>query len=261
MKRVYVCEDNITGIFSAIYDAWKTRLGETEIGIALKGVLEQELFCDYIEVQENERKVVAVENLIKRHLGEYAYWNIYHTLLSHDSEKADVILGMMLESRKIQDSTRIMEHLSHPKVRRVFEISRKVANEAHYYREIVRFKELQNGILFSEIEPRNQILSCLGEHFGNRFPLENWMIFDKTHQMAMVHESGKQWVLAHGEILDEKMTKNCSVKEAMYVKLWKGFFDSIAIKDRQSYERQRQHLPLHYRKYVTEFKTDRTEQV
>lgn len=45
-------------------------------------------------------------------------------------------------------------------------------------------------------------------------------------------------------------------EEAKYVKLWKGFFDSIAIKERESYERQRQHLPLHYRKYVTEFQTD-----
>jgi len=256
MKRVYVCTDSLTGIFSAIYDAWKTKLTENEVGIALRGSVEQELFCEYVEIRESEKKALAVEQLIKRHLGEYAYWNIYHTILSHDSKKADVILGMMLEARKIPDSTRIMEHLSHPKVRRVFEISRKVSNEAHYYREIVRFKELQNGILFSEIEPRNQILSCLGEHFANRFPLENWMIYDKTHQMVMVHEAGKQWIMVHGEQIDEKLITNCSAKETMYVKLWKGFFDSIAIKERESYERQRQHLPLHYRTYVTEFQTD-----
>lgn len=253
MKRVYVCTDNLTGIFSAIYDAWKTKLTESELGIALRGSVEQELFCEYVEICDNEKKAIAVEQLIKRHLGEYAYWNIYHTILSHDSKKADVILGMMLEARKIPDSTRVMEHLSHPKVRRVFEISRKVSNEANYYREIVRFKELQNGILFSEIEPRNRILSCLGEHFSNRFPLENWMIYDKTHQMVMVHETGKQWIMVQGEKLDEKMIRNCSAKESMYVKLWKGFFDSIAIKERESYERQRQHLPLHYRTHVTEF--------
>ena len=59
--------------------------------------------------------------------------------------------------------------------------------------------------------------------------------------------------MVHGEQIDEKLITNCSAKETMYVKLWKGFFDSIAIKERESYERQRQHLPLHYRKYVTEF--------
>lgn len=256
MKNVYICNDTVVGIFSAIYDAWKTRFEEKQLGIALRGMVEQELFCEYIEVEECDRKAVAVENLIKRHLGEYAYWNIYHTMLSHESKKADVILGMMLEARRIPDSTRIMEHLSHPKVQKVFELSRKVSNEAHYYREIVRFKELKNGILFSEIEPCNRILTCLGDHFTNRFPLENWIIFDRTHNMFLVHESGKQWVLVQDTDVNLDAIARVSNEEAKYVKLWKGFFESISIKERESYERQRQHMPLHYRKHVTEFQTD-----
>lgn len=256
MKNVYICNDTVTGIFSAIYDAWKTRLGEQQLGIALRGMVEQELFCEYIEVEESEKKAIAVENLIKRHLGDYAYWNIYHTILSHERDKGNAILGAMLEAKKISDSKRIMEHLSHPKVRRVFEIGRKVSNEAHYYIEIVRFKELRNGILFSEIEPRNRILTCLGDHFTNRFPLENWMIFDRTHNMFLVHENGKQWVLVQDTDVNLNAIAQVSNEEAKYVKLWKGFFESISIKERESYERQRQHMPLHYRKYVTEFQTD-----
>lgn len=256
MKNVYICNDTVTGIFSAIYDAWKTRLGEQQLGIALRGMVEQELFCEYIEVEESEKKAIAVENLIKRHLGDYAYWNIYHTILSHERDKGNAILGAMLEAKKISDSKRIMEHLSHPKVRRVFEIGRKVSNEAHYYIEIVRFKELRNGILFSEIEPRNRILTCLGDHFTNRFPLENWMIFDRTHNMFLVHENGKQWVLVQDTDVNFNAIAQVSNEEAKYVKLWKGFFESISIKERESYERQRQHMPLHYRKYVTEFQTD-----
>lgn len=259
MKNVYICNDTVTGIFSAIYDAWKTRLGAEQLGIALRGMVDQELFCEYIEVEECEKKAIAVENLIKRHLGENAYWNIYHTMLSHERDKGNAILGTMLEAKNISDSTRIMEHLSHPKVRRVFEVGRKVSNEAHYYIEIVRFKELKNGILFSEIEPNNRILTCLGDHFTNRFPLENWMICDKTHKMALVHESGKQWVLVQDTVINLDAIKQVSNKEAMYVNLWKGFFENISIKERESYERQRQHLPLRYRKYVTEFQKDIAE--
>ena len=253
MKNVYICNDTVQGIFSAIYDAWKTKLDESQLGIALRGMVEQELFCEYIEVEESEKKAIAVESLIKRHLGEYAYWNIYHTMLSHERDKANAILGMMLAARHIPKSTRIMEHLSHAKVRRVFEIGRKVSNEAHYYIEIVRFKELDTGILFSEIEPKNEILSCLGDHFSNRFPLENWIIYDKTHNMFLVHGSGKQWVLVREGNLNQEMVKRLSNKEAMYVNLWKGFFESISIKERESYERQRQHIPLKYRKHMTEF--------
>ncbi|MBQ8559928.1 MAG: TIGR03915 family putative DNA repair protein [Tyzzerella sp.] len=256
MRKKYICNDNITGIFSAIYDAWKTRLREEQLGIALKGMVDQELFCEYIEVEESQKKAIAVENLIKRHLGSQAYWCIYHAVLSSERDKGDAILGAMLESRKIPDSRRIMEHLSHPKVQRVFELSRKVSNEAHYYQEIVRFSELQSGILFSEIEPRNQILSCLGDHFANRFPLEDWMIYDKIHRMFLVHEKGKRWILVQDEELDRDAIKWFSATEALYVKLWKCFFESITIKERESYERQRQHLPLRYRTHVVEFQKE-----
>ena len=253
MKRVYVCNDGITGIFSAIYDAWKTKLEQDELGIVLKGCINQELFCEYVECVESEQKTIAVENLIKKYLGYEAYWDIYHAVLSNDDEKGDAILGMMLEAKKIADSKKIMQHLSHPKVRKVFELSRKVANESHYYKEIVRFKELENGVLFAQIEPRCQILTCLGDHFSNRFPLENWMIYDRTHKMFLVHRESKPWFLIIDEELNEDMAMRISEKERTYMRMWKGFFENIAIEERESYERQRQHLPLRYRKHVTEF--------
>lgn len=250
---MYVCNDGITGIFSAIYDAWKTKLEQENLGIVLKGCINQELFCEYVECEESEQKAIAVENLIKKHLGYEAYWDIYHAVLSNDAEKGDAILGAMLEARKIKDTKKIMQHLSHPKVRKVFELSRRVANESHYYKEIVRFKELENGVLFAQIEPQCQILTCLGDHFSNRFPLENWMIYDRTHKMFLVHREQKHWFLVVDEELNEDAIKKISEKERTYMQLWKGFFENIAIKERESYERQRQHLPLRYRKHVTEF--------
>lgn len=253
MKKVYVCNDTITGIFSAIYDAWKTRPVAEEVSVVLKNAIEQELFCEYIQVVESEKKTIAVENLIKKHLGYEAYWDIYHAVLSNDSEKGDAILGMMLEARNIENSKKIMQYLTHPKVRKVFELSRKVANEAHYYKEFVRFRELANGILFSQIEPKGQILVCLGDHFANRFPLENWMIYDKTHKMFLVHREQRNWVLAVDEELNEEMAENISANEAMYAKLWMGFFASVSIAERESYERQRQHLPIYFRTNMTEF--------
>ena len=52
MKRVYVCSDTLEGMYSAIYDAWKTKLESNSLGIALKKYVEMELFCEYIEVEE-----------------------------------------------------------------------------------------------------------------------------------------------------------------------------------------------------------------
>ena len=66
-----------------------------------------------------------------------------------------------------------MEHLGCPAVADVFSMSRSVSNEAHRYEEFIRFRELENGILFSEITPKAQILTCVADHFEDRFQLDH----------------------------------------------------------------------------------------
>lgn len=253
MKTIYVCSDSITGLFSGIYDAWKEGKTEDECGIAFLGSVEAELFCDYVEVEETEHKAAAVEKLIRRHLGQKSYWDIYHAALSEDKEKGNAILGTMLAARKIPDSTRIMEHLGHPKVEKVFELSRSVGGEAHNYKGFLRFRELENGVLYAEITPKNQVLTCIAPHFSDRLPLENWMIYDKTHRMFVVHEAKKKWVLVWDEGVDLSISDRISEKEKEYANLWKSFCKTIAIKERTNPRCQLQHLPLRYRPDMVEW--------
>lgn len=254
MKQVYICYDTITGIFSAIYDAWK-KSRDSEAGIALRGMMAPQLFCEYTEVEEKEYKSIAVERLIKKNLGYNAYWDIYHALLADDAEKADAVYHTILAARAVKDSRRIMEHLSNPYVSKVFELSRSVANEAHLFNEFIRFRELENGVLLSEITPKGQVLTCIADHFTNRFPLENWMVYDKTHKVFLIHQAKKNWVLVQGEELDGEMACRVSEAEGEFERLWKGFCKSISIKERENLALQRNHLPIHFRQDMTEFRS------
>ncbi len=252
MKQIYICHDTITGLYSALYDAWKeNRNGEA--GIELRGKTQQQLFCEYREVAECETKALAIERLIKRYMGYNTYWDVYHALLSDDPVKGEAVFHMMQEARNLQDSTKIMDHLSDANVAKVFELSRRVSNEAHVYEEFIRFRELENRVLFSEISPKSQVLTCIGDHFADRFPLENWIIYDRTHHVFLVHHAGKQWKLVWGEKLDEQAALKTSESQKEYERLWKGFFESVSIKERENPGLQRSHLPLRYRNQMTEF--------
>lgn len=256
MKTVYVCKDSITGIFSAIYEAWKRRNEERELGIALKGNVEPELFCEYQEIEESENKASAVERMIVRNLGSLVYRDLYYASLSRNVEKGDAILGTLLAARKMADGRKIMDCLGEPHVEKVFELSRNVGQEAHLLSGFVRFRELENGVLLSEITPKNQVLPCLAAHFQDRFPLENWMIYDKGRQMFAVHEARKQWVLAEGENFNERALEKLSDKEIELEELWRMFCKTIAIKERKNPICQRQNLPLWYRVNMIEFQEE-----
>ncbi len=259
MKTVYVCTDSVTGIFSAVYDAWKMHKTEEECGIALREFMERQLFCDYVEVSETEEKAAAVENMIRKHMGLLAYHDIYQAALAEDNEKGDAVLGTMFVAKRLKDSKKIMEHLSHPKVEKVFELSRRVGNESHFLVEFIRFRELKSGILYAPITPKCHVLTCIAPHFADRFPLENWMIHDKTHRAFAVHEARKKWVLlqeAYDEVQKEEYEekfKNMSEKEMEYETLFKSFCKTIAIKERENPVCQRGHLPLWYRPNMVEF--------
>ncbi len=252
MKQIYICHDTINSIFSAIYDAWKEHRDQ-EAGIALRGFMTPRLFCEYKESEESEQKSIAVERLIKNHLGYNAYWDIYHALLADDAGKADAVYQTMLAAREVSDARKIMEHLSNPHVAKVFELSRSVANEAHLFTEFIRFRELENGVLLSEITPKGQVLTCIADHFTNRFPLENWMVYDKTHKVFLVHQARARWVLVQGEELDQETAGRLSESESEFERLWKGFCSAIAIKERENPVCQRNHLPIHFRQDMTEF--------
>lgn len=253
MKKVYICSDNITGIFSAIYDAWKEGREEDNAGISLRDNLEQELFCEYVESEESEKKAAAVVQMIKKNMGAAVYMDIYQAVLAHDKDKGNAILRTLLAARKLPDSTKIMNHLSHSGVEKVFELSRRVGGEAHQFKGFLRFKELENGILFAEIEPKSQVLSCIAGHFSDRLPLENFMIYDRTHKMFVVHEAGHQWVLVLDDVTDTAKLNRVSEAQREYERLWKGFCKSISIKERENLILQRQNLPLRYRQDVVEF--------
>ena len=188
-------------MYSALHDAWK-ECRDGDAGIEVRGKTQQQLFCEYRTVAECEQKAVRLERMIKRYLGCNAYWDIYHALLSDDEAKGTAVFRAMQESRNIKDSKKIMDHLGNPDVAKVFALSRSVSNEAHMYEEFIRFRELENGILFSEITPKAQILTCVADHFTDRFPLENWMIYDKTHQVFLVHGAREQWGTCVGRAAD-----------------------------------------------------------
>lgn len=253
MKRVYVCHDNITGLLSALYDAWKERREDGEAEITFRGNIASKLFCEYVEVGSSEDKALAVQKMIQKNLGMQAYKMIYFAALSNDTEKGNAIWGTLQAARRMKDSKKVMDHLTEPSVEKTFELYRKVSNESHFFKEILRFKELESGILFAKIEPKSQVLTTIAPHFADRLPLENFMIYDEAHDEFIVHEAKKDWVLVSGVNVDFSKFERLSQEEMEIEKLWKVFFNTISIKERESRERQRQHLPIWYRKNIVEF--------
>ena len=260
MRIIYVCEDSLTGIFSGIYEVWKRKMTAEEAGLEVGDSFERRLFCEYIFCRAEERKALAVIRMIQKNLGADVYEKISYALLSADRRKAEMVFRAMLEAKKLSRKDRLMEHLGNEAVRAVFGMYRQVANEAHHYKGFVRFRELKNKTLFAKIEPKHAVLPCIAEHFADRFPQENWVIYDKTHEVFLIHEKGKryyflqQYMCMKGDSGSaQNITGGFSEEEMDYEALWKEFVQSISVAERENRALQNQNLPLRFRTNLVEF--------
>ena len=147
----------------------------------------------------------------------------------------------------------LMGNLANPAIHRVFELARFTANEAHYHLEFLRFRELENGILYAEIGPKNNVLTFIVPHFADRFPLENFVIYDERRNIYAMHPARGDWYLVYGEEEVNQIEHTLSQEEKKYSELFCQFFHTIAIKERENYRLQRNMLSLRYREYMTEF--------
>lgn len=124
-------------------------------------------------------------------------------------------------------------------------------HEAHLYTGFVRFSDYR-GALVAEIEPKGQVLPLLAAHFAARYPGENFLIFDRTHQAALIHQPGRT-ALMPVERLELPPT---TPEEEQYRRLWRAYHRAVSIEGRENPRCQLTHLAKRYRPMMTEFQEE-----
>lgn len=124
-------------------------------------------------------------------------------------------------------------------------------NESHLYVEFLRFT-MSDGVLISTIAPKNQVLPVLASHFCSRLKWETFMIYDKTHGMALVYQNQKHAILPVDDLAMPAPDEN----ERRYRELWKLLYRTIAVEGRLNPKCRMAHMPKRYWDYMTEFEDD-----
>lgn len=254
--RIYQCENSSDGILSAVFEAGISGYGHNYIKIqplAQDCTYNIELFSEYIKVETSAKKARNVLETIESRISHEAYIFVMSALLSEDGDRGNVIYQFVTYG--FTTGAGITKALQLECVARIFEIKRGVYNEAHFYKEFIRFQEVRRApsVLMAKIEPKNRILTLVTAHFEDRFNAEYFIIYDKSHKEASFHSAGGGCMIRILTEDEERRLDSLLDVNEQYADLWKIFFNSIAVDERKNYKLQRGNLALHYRKYMTEF--------
>lgn len=245
------CENSFEGIFTAIYDAFvyknnMTEKYEDDISISIGSEGNMMLFSQEIAINTDFEKAQKTVYAIQKKLGYSVYYTLLLALCHYNEDRATIVLGYLV--RGFKKGTRIQEHMADEYVMKVLEYSRKVSNEADKIRGFLRFSDI-NNVLISKIEPKCDIIPIIIEHFADRYACENFLIYDNKRNYSVVHPA----YCSHYFISGIPVEMNELTTHDNYEQMWKMYFQTMAIKERNNPTCQRNMLPKWYRNTMLEF--------
>lgn len=253
-EKYLVCEDSLEGIFTGIYEAYALREGHEHVHIQVGEEDNYRLFASYLHILPDVVKTGKVAQTLLGRLGESVYHALCRAAASCYQDKGEAVYRTVVDAITTGSGRRVMENLRNPYVQRTFELARYTANEAHYETEFIRFQELEQGVLFSRIGPKNNVVPFVMPHFADRLCPENFMIYDENRKLFGVHPAKEEWYLvsAPEDLMEDSL--RWSSKEEKYQELFKTFHETIGIKERENKRLQRQMCACRYQDYMVEFK-------
>ncbi|MDU5081821.1 TIGR03915 family putative DNA repair protein [uncultured Tissierella sp.] len=240
----YIYDGSFDGLLTSIYEAYYRR-GDIE-DIVPKDSMEENFLVQKVFISTDGEKSRKVYEAIKNKISEEALKRVFYAYLSELPRHGITILKYLQLGFKFGPQVDL--NLSNDIILKMDNINYKVGMEKHRMLGLIRFKQLENGILYSSIEPDYNIVGLLAPHFASRMMNENWAIHDVKRGIGVLYNK-KEWVIKDIEVTDSLIIKE---DEEDYQELWKAYFKSIAIQSRINPKLQKRNMPMRYWKHLVE---------
>jgi probable DNA metabolism protein len=131
-------------------------------------------------------------------------------------------------------------------------LARAVRHESGGMLGMVRFNKAPDGMYVAEIEPKYDILEMIVGHFRGRFPTGRWAIVDVMRCYGVFYDGKHTEYLefADPDTISRTIAENAPPDE--FTRMWKSYYDTMAIKERLNPRLLRRCLPVRYWKHLPE---------
>lgn len=244
MSVIYLYDGTFEGLVTSVYEGYYSKLKPSAIIDSEKYI--PTFFDQTITVYTDQIKAEKVIDAIRKKLGEEVFHTILYAFFSEDANVGTIVYRFTRVAFKLGPSS--IGYRAHEDIGPLLDLYRKVSREAHHLLGLIRFVELDNGILYSQFEGTYDVLTILGSHFFGRLSGERWVLHDLKRSRAVICD-GESWFVEEVSIPDNLTLHD---RELMFQNLWKTYFKHIAIQERVNPKLQMNNMPKKYWKYLIE---------
>ena len=243
---VYRYDGTLDGLMSCVFESYEKK----EMPDAILGPEDHQLsFFETREIKTDPARAARVLRSIPARISEEALQLVERAMLTCLPGREKHILAFLRFGFRVGAGVTDLRY--HDAVAPITNAVMQLGREAHLYTGFVRFTQ-NAGVLAAVIEPKNRVLTLIADHFVDRYPNDSFIIFDRTHHEAIVAKNGRGRIVP----LEALELPEPDEMERAVRALWRRFHAAVAITQRRNYKCQRGHLPLRYRRVMTEFTSD-----
>lgn len=248
-----VYDGTFEGLLSAVFDIYDRKLTP----VAITADRQTVLFGQQVTIETDPIKADRVFNGMCRYGRMQTCNMIFYAFLSNAEHiEMDIFRYLKLFFHYKRD---IAPMLSETYILRIHQMQKRVSREAERMRMFIRFEQANDGTFFAPIAPAYDVLRLVISHFKDRFVDQPWIIYDTRRKYGAYYNGSTVELIS---IEDERFSietgrLNSDIvaeQEMEYQRLWRRFFDEIAIKERKNLRVQQNFMPKRFWKYLTEKK-------
>ena len=242
----YIYDASFEGFLTCVYASYYQ---EKAKAISTKEEYQGSLIEEPVEIITDQGKAIRVYKAIEKKISVIDLRRIYRVFNSSIPDKEMAILSYIELGFKLGD--KISLYHTDPIVIKIENAQYKVGREIERMLGLTRFSGMDGGILYARIEPEHDVLEFIASHFSDRLKNDPFIIHDVGRGKAIISQRGN-WYISRFTDEDYLEMPSISKDENEIRKLWKKYFETIAIKERLNPKCQKNLMPVRYWKNLTE---------
>ncbi len=236
--KFYITDCTFNGILTAVYKSFKNK---SEDLLSTKLNYQPSFFYNQEEVVTDEKKAEYIKNALIK-ISAKTFKELEIAFKSDDASKDSTIYKCALKT--LNNQKNLLENFKDVDFFNLNKLTSAVKLEAHRFTGFIRFSKTKDGVFYSKFEPTNDIIDTILPHFKQRF-----------YNMPFVLHDVKRGVMIASYKKQTKKVFNCYKAINLsdeYAKLFKTYYDTIFIKQRQNLKQMLNYMPKKYHKNLVE---------
>lgn len=265
---VFIYDGSYEGLLSCVFAVFKERIPPA--AICTEATYQPSLLDNATQIVTDDEWAARVLKGIDERTNARASLLVYKIFLS-ELPASEMLIYELIQAIIRQGDESILENFANAHVLRAAQIEKMIYREVHRMHAFVRFQKSQNGLFCAVIDPDFNVLPLIGDHFERRYADQSWLIFDTRRHYGLYYDQEKMVfvglddpVLAqavrllqdneHQPINGGELKGNDfkDSREMEYQLLWKNYFQSVNIRERNNSKLHLRHMPKRYWKYLVE---------